>query len=152
MIRLTDEPIRIDDLMSATADPAAGATVVFVGMTRNNNEGRNVERLEYEAYPGMAEKELERIAEEAARRWPIARVAIVHRTGVVPIGEASVAIAASSGHRGDAFDAARFTIDRLKELVPIWKKEFFEGGAVWIGDQKGEEGVWKTEGGDAPSE
>lgn len=145
MIRLTDQPIRIDDLLAASADPKAGATVLFVGMTRDNNEGRNVERLEYEAYPGMAEKELERIAEEARARWPVAQIAIVHRTGVVPIGEASVAIAASSGHRGDAFDAARFTIDRLKEVVPIWKKEFFEGGAVWIGDQAGKEGVWKNQ-------
>ena len=76
----------------------------------------------------------------------------MHRTGVVPIGEASVAIAASSAHRGDAFDAARFTIDRLKEVVPIWKKEFFEGGAVWIGDQAGKEGVWKNEDGGAASE
>ena len=152
MIHLTDEPIRIDDLMAATADPTAGATVLFVGMTRDNNEGRNVERLEYEAYPGMAEKELERIAEEVSECWPIARIAIVHRTGVVPIGEASVAIAASSGHRGDAFEAARFTIDRLKEVVPIWKKEFFEGGAVWIGDQKGKDGVWKHGGGNTPSE
>ena len=145
MIRLTDQPIRIDDLLAASADPKAGATVLFVGMTRDNNEGRNVERLEYEAYPGMAEKELERIADEARAQWPVAQIAIVHRTGVVPIGEASVAIAASSGHRGDAFDAARFTIDRLKEVVPIWKKEFFEGGAVWIGDQAGKDGVWKNQ-------
>ncbi len=143
MIRLTEEPIRIDDLLSATADPAAGATVLFVGMTRDHNDGRSVERLEYEAYPGMAEKELQRIAEDAAARWPVARVAVVHRTGVVPIGEASVAIAASSAHRADAFEAARYTIDRLKEVVPIWKKEFFEGGAVWIGDQAGRDGVWK---------
>ena len=142
VLSLTDQPIRVDDLLSATADDAAGATVVFIGMTRNHNEGRRVERLEYEAYAGMAEKQLEAIATEAEQRWPIARISIVHRTGVVPIGEASVAIAVSSAHRGNAFDAARFTIDRLKEVVPIWKKEFFEGGSIWIGDQAGREGVW----------
>lgn len=152
MIRLTDEPIRIDDLLSAAADDAAGATVLFVGMTRDHNEGRSVERLEYEAYPGMAEKELVCIAEQACEKWPVAKIAIVHRTGVVPIGEASVAIAASSAHRGDAFEAARFTIDRLKEVVPIWKKEFFEGGAIWIGDQKGKQGVWKNQGGTPTSD
>jgi molybdopterin synthase catalytic subunit len=144
MLLLTEKPIQIDDLLAAVADPAAGAIAVFVGVTRNHNEGRRVERLEYEAYPGMAEKELERIAAEATSRWPIARLAVVHRTGVVPIGQASVAIAASSAHRADAFAAARFTIDRLKETVPIWKKEFFEGGAVWIGDQACREGSWRN--------
>lgn len=151
MIRLTDQPIRIDDLLAASADPKAGATVLFVGMTRDHNEGRRVERLEYEAYPRMAERELERIASEARSRWPVAKIAIVHRTGVVPIGEASVAIAASSAHRGDAFEAARFTIDRLKEVVPIWKKEFFEGGAVWIGDQACRDGSWTDDDGSSAS-
>lgn len=143
MLRLTDEPIVLDELLAAVADPKAGAVVVFIGVTRDNNEGRNVERLEYEAYAGMAERELEKIAQEARSRWPIARLAVVHRTGVVPIGMASVVIAASSAHRGDAFAAARFTIDRLKEVVPIWKKEFFEGGAIWIGDQSCRDGVWQ---------
>jgi len=78
----------------------------------------------------------------AKSRWEIARIAVVHRTGVVPIGMASVAIAVSAAHRGPAFDAARFAIDRLKEVVPIWKKEFFAGGAVWIGDQSGSVGTW----------
>jgi molybdopterin synthase catalytic subunit len=142
MIRLTPDPILLDDLLAAVGDPKAGAMVLFVGTTRDHNEGRNVERLEYEAYPGMAEREMERIAAEARERWSIARVAVVHRTGVVPVGQASVAIAVSSAHRADAFEAARFTIDRLKELVPIWKKEFFEGGAVWIGDQACRVGTW----------
>jgi molybdopterin synthase catalytic subunit len=152
MIRLTAEPIVLDELLAAVADPKAGAVAVFIGMTRDNNEGRDVQRLEYEAYAGMAERELDKIAAEARTRWPIARIAIVHRTGVVPIGMASVVIAVSSAHRGAAFEAARFTIDRLKEVVPIWKKEFFSGGAVWIGDQACREGVWQTgdpAGGDA---
>ena len=144
MIRLTAEPIVLDELLAAVADPKAGAVVVFIGMTRDNNEGRDVQRLEYEAYAGMAERELEKIAAEARSRWGIARIAVAHRTGVVPIGMASVVIAVSSAHRGDAFEAARFAIDRLKEVVPIWKKEFFSGGAVWIGDQACREGVWQT--------
>jgi len=143
MIRLTDQPIVVDDLLQAVADPAAGAVVLFVGTTRDHNEGRSVERLEYEAYAGMAESEIAKIADEARARWPIARLAVVHRTGVVPIGSASVAIAVSSAHRGDAFAAARFAIDRLKEVVPIWKKEFFAGGAVWIGDQACRVGTWE---------
>jgi molybdopterin synthase catalytic subunit len=144
MLRLTAEPIVLDELLAAVADPKAGAVVVFIGMTRDNNEGRDVERLEYEAYAGMAEKELEKITSEARERWAIARIAVAHRTGVVPIGMASVVIAVSSAHRGDAFEAARFTIDRLKQVVPIWKKEFFAGGAVWIGDQACREGVWQS--------
>jgi len=153
VIRLTADPIAIDDLLQAVADPAAGAVVLFIGTTRDHNEGRSVERLEYEAYHGMAEREIEKIAAEARERWKIAHLAVVHRTGVVPIGSASVAIAASAAHRADAFAAARFAIDRLKEVVPIWKKEFFEGGAVWIGDQACRVGRWEeapdARGGDA---
>jgi molybdopterin synthase catalytic subunit len=150
MLRLTTEPIVLDELLSAVADPRAGAVVVFIGVTRDNNEGRRVERLEYEAYAGMAESELEKIVVEARERWPVVGIAVVHRTGVVPIGGASVAIAVSAAHRGDAFTAARFTIDRLKEVVPIWKKEFFAGGAVWIGDQACREGVWQQTGETTP--
>jgi len=146
MLRLTAEPIVIDELLAAVADPKAGAVVLFIGMTRDNNEGRDVERLEYEAYTGMAEKELAKIADQARERWAIARIAVMHRTGVVPIGMASVVIAVSSAHRGDAF-----AIDRLKEVVPIWKKEFFAGGAVWIGDQACRDGVWQ-QAGDEPRE
>jgi molybdopterin synthase catalytic subunit len=146
VFRLTESPIVVDEILAAVADPTAGAVVLFIGTTRDHNDGRSVERLEYEAYAGMAEKEIERIAAEAKSRWEIARVAVVHRTGVVPIGMASVAIAVSAAHRGPAFDAARFTIDRLKEIVPIWKKEFFAGGAVWIGDQGGTAGTWSGPG------
>jgi molybdopterin synthase catalytic subunit len=133
MQRLTDQPIDLNDVVAAVADPAAGAIATFLGVTRNHNQGRDVTRLEYEAYPGMAEQEMERIAADVVRRWPACRVAIVHRTGVVAIGEVSVAIAVSAPHRPDAFAACRFAIDRLKETVPIWKKEHFVGGDVWIG-------------------
>src|SRR5205823_5363297 len=117
------------------ADPAAGATVTFTGMTRNENAGRRVIKLEYEAYEAMALSEMRKLAHEAGARHPIVRIAICHRIGVVNIGETSVAIAVSAAHRGDAFDACRFAIDRLKEIVPIWKKEHFEGGEVWVGCQ-----------------
>ena len=122
-------------LEAAVADPAAGAICTFVGTTRENNVGRKVLRLEYEAYEAMALSEIRKLAEEAGRRWEITRIAITHRIGVVEIGETSVAIAVSAPHRAEAFEACRFAIDRLKEIVPIWKKEHFEGGEVWIGCQ-----------------
>ncbi len=122
-------------LEAAVADPAAGAICTFVGTTRENNVGRRVLRLEYEAYEAMALSEIRKLADEAGRRWEITRIAITHRIGVVEIGETSVAIAVSAPHRAEAFEACRFAIDRLKEIVPIWKKEHFEGGEVWIGCQ-----------------
>ena len=138
MFRIVDREIVLDELIRAVADPAAGATATFLGVTRNHNEGRNVTGLEYEAYPDMAVREMERIAATARERWPIRAIAIVHRIGKVPIGEASVAIAVSSTHRLAAFEACHFAIDRLKEVVPIWKKEYFEGGEIWIGSQTGQ--------------
>ena len=119
------------------AQAAAGAIATFLGTTRDHNVGREVTVLEYEAYPEMAISEMKRIGEEAAREFGVEAVAIVHRVGVVPIGEASVAIAVSSAHRDAAFRACRFAIDRLKEIVPIWKKEHYVGGQVWIGAQSG---------------
>jgi molybdopterin synthase catalytic subunit len=134
-IRIGREPLDLAAIEASVADPAAGATVTFVGVTRRENAGRKVIRLEYEAYEPMALREMRKIAEEAGRRFAVSRVAISHRIGVVEIGQASVAIAVSAPHRGAAFDACRFAIDRLKEIVPIWKKEHFEGGEVWIGCQ-----------------
>ncbi len=122
-------------LERAVAHPAAGAIVTFVGTTRRDNAGRNVLRLEYEAYEPMALAEMRKLAREAGERSSIVRIAIQHRIGFVDIGETSVAIAVSAAHRAEAFEACRFAIDRLKEVVPIWKKEYFEGGEVWIGCQ-----------------
>ncbi len=133
MYRLSAEAIDLGEIVAAVHDPAAGAIATFLGVTRNHNHGREVTLLEYEAYPEMAEREMERIATEAAGRWPTCKIAMVHRVGPVPVGEASVAIAVSAGHRPEAFAACRFAIDRLKEVVPIWKKEHFVGGEVWIG-------------------
>ena len=128
-------PIDVAALEREVADPAAGAIVSFTGTTRQDNAGRKVLRLEYEAYGPMALSEMRKLASEAIERWKIVRIAIAHRVGVVEIGETSVAIAVSAAHRGEAFEACRFAIDRLKEVVPIWKKEHFEGGEIWIGCQ-----------------
>ena len=137
MYDIVPHPIDVSVVSGAVAHPAAGAVVTFVGTTRDHNDGRRVIRLEYEAYPEMALAEMRKIGETAQQRWPIQRIAIVHRIGVVPIGAASVAIAVSAAHRRAAFEACHFSIDRLKEVVPIWKKEHFEGGEVWIGSQTG---------------
>jgi len=137
MYQIVSGLIDVAAVTAAVARPSAGATVTFVGTTRDHNDGRRVSRLEYEAYTEMALAEMRRIGETAQQRWPIEKVAIVHRIGVVPLGEASVVIAVSAGHRRDAFEACHFAIDRLKEVVPIWKKEYFEGGEIWVGSQTG---------------
>jgi molybdopterin synthase catalytic subunit len=138
MFRVTNQPIDLDELVGFVTDPEAGAISTFIGTTRDNNEGRKVTGLDYEAYPEMAEKELARIGEQAKKQWPICRMAIVHRLGPVQIGQASVIIAVSSAHRDAAFAACRFAIEEIKKTVPIWKKEVFEGGEVWIGSQTGQ--------------
>ena len=138
MFRVTDKPINLQELVDYVTDPEAGAIVPFIGTTRNNNEGRTVIALDYEGYREMAEKQLARIGEEAKKQWPICKMAIVHRLGPVQIGEASVIIVVSSAHRDAAFAASRFAIEEIKKTVPIWKKEVFEGGEVWIGTQSGQ--------------
>jgi molybdopterin synthase catalytic subunit len=134
---ITDAPIDTVRLLAAVGDPASGASVLFLGTTRNENAGRRVTRLEYEAFASMAVSEMRGLARQARRRWGLRRVAMVHRIGVVPVGEASVAIAVSAAHRGEAFAACHWLIDRLKEIVPIWKKEHYRGGTIWIGAQQG---------------
>ena len=138
MFRVTDQPIDLNELVRYVTDLEAGAIATFIGTTRNNNEGRKVIALDYEAYGEMAEKELGRIGDDAKKQWPICRIAIVHRLGPVQIGESSVIIAVSSAHRDAAFAASRFAIEEIKKTVPIWKKEVFEGGEVWIGTQTGQ--------------
>lgn len=136
-IKVTSEAINPASLIEAVRDPAAGALALFLGTTRDHHEGREVRRLAYEAYSGMAERELEKIARTVRERWRIREVAIVHRVGPVEIGESSVGIAVSSDHRKEAFAACRYAIDTLKKTVPIWKKEFYRDGEVWIGSQDG---------------
>jgi molybdopterin synthase catalytic subunit len=137
VFRIVRRRIDLAALDRAVRDAKAGAVVTFVGTTRNENAGRRVRRLEYEALESMATKEMRALAATATKRWRLRRVAMVHRIGVVPVGEASVAIAVSSGHREEAFAACRWLIDRLKEIVPIWKKEHYRGGEIWIGAQQG---------------
>ena len=138
MFRVTDKQIDLQELVNYVSDPAAGAIATFIGTTRNNNEGRKVIALDYDGYVQMAEKELARIGDDAKTKWPICRMAIVHRLGPVQITEASVIIAVSAGHRDAAFAACRFAIEEIKKTVPIWKKEMYEGGEVWIGTQTGQ--------------
>ena len=133
-MRLQAEPIVLDELIAAVRGDGDGAVATFLGTVRDTNQGRRVLFLEYEAYGGMAEREMERIAEDARGRFELSRVAIVHRTGRLEIGEASVAIAVAAPHRAAALEATRFVIDTLKRTVPIWKREHFEGGSVWIGE------------------
>jgi molybdopterin synthase catalytic subunit len=131
--RLTGDPIDLGAVVAEVADDRAGAIATFVGTTRVESRGRTVTRLEYEAYEGMAEQEMARIAEELLSRYDLVKVAITHRIGRVEIGEASVAIAVSAAHRADALAACKDAIDTLKETVPLWKKEIYEGGEEWIG-------------------
>lgn len=123
------------DAVSATESDRAGtdgAVVTFLGLVRNHNLGRTVRYLEYEAYEPLALNAFERIGRELHERWPGVRMALHHRMGRLEIGEASVAIAVASAHRGDAYSACRYAIERVKQIAPIWKREFFEGGDVWI--------------------
>jgi molybdopterin synthase catalytic subunit len=133
----------VQELTDFVTDPGAGAITTFIGTTRNTNDGRQVVRLEYECYPGMAEKEMTKIATEVLMRWSIIKIAMIHRLGRVDIGEASVAIAVSSGHRHAAFEACHYAINQLKDTVPIWKKELYEGGELWIGSQTGTTGSFQ---------
>ena len=130
VIALTRNPIDIAALGAPA--PADGAICTFVGVVRDHNAGRAVLYLEYEAFEEMALPLMEEIATEARRRWAITAISIVHRLGRLEIGEASVAVAAFSPHRAQAFEACRYAIDTLKATVPIWKKEFYADGAVWL--------------------
>jgi molybdopterin synthase catalytic subunit len=130
LVRLVREPIDLASLTSRA--PGDGAVALFVGVVRNENRGREVLRLEYEAYEEMALPLMEEIAVETGRRFPVTDVRLVHRLGRLEIGEASVAVAVSSPHRGEAFAACRFAIDTLKAQVPIWKKELYADGSEWL--------------------
>lgn len=136
LIEVTTEPLSEARLMAAVGDAGAGGLVLFSGVVRQETGGRRVKYLEYEAHAPMAAAKMREIAAAVRARWPGVRgVALVHRIGRLEIGEASVMIAVSSPHRAEAFDACRFAIDTLKETVPVWKKEYFEDGEVWVGLQ-----------------
>jgi molybdopterin synthase catalytic subunit len=129
---ITDCVLDLQGMVQAVAGPGHGAVATFLGLVRDHNQGRGVTHLVYEAYEPLALKALDRIVAESAEHWPSVRLAIHHRTGRLEIGEASVAIAAASAHRADAFAACRYAIERIKQIVPIWKHEFFKGGDTWI--------------------
>jgi molybdopterin synthase catalytic subunit len=133
--RLTREPIDARSIADAVLRPADGALCIFEGVVRNNSKGKATRYLEYEAYETMALKTMEEIGGFVRSAWEIGCVAIVHRLGRMEIGETSVAIIITSPHRRASFDACEYAIDRLKKIVPIWKKEFFEDGEIWIEGQ-----------------
>src|SRR5512141_1534497 len=136
MTYLTDETIDPDVLIDEVMRASDGAYVVFGGVVRNHHEGKAVESIFYDAYRPMAEKEIARIVEGVQREFPDVAVAIVHRLGHLRVGDASIVIACSSPHRGESFAACRAMIDRIKQTVPIWKKERGPGGEEWVGWQK----------------
>lgn len=132
--RVTADPIDPAALLEGGVSPADGAALLFLGVVRDENEGRSVARLEYEAFAPMAEAEMSRIAAEAAARWGTGAVSVVHRTGTLEIGEVSVAILVASPHRGDAYEASRYVIEELKKRLPIWKREsYVDGPSEWLG-------------------
>jgi len=131
---LSEQPLDAEAVSARVAGPDAGGLVTFAGAVREHSRGRAIRHLEYEAYPPMALAEMERICDEAARRWSGVRVAIAHRTGHLAIGELAVVVAAAAPHRAEAFEACRFAIDALKQSVPIWKKEVATDGEHWVDD------------------
>jgi MoaE-MoaD fusion protein len=132
MFSLIREPIDIRQATAGLQKPEDAAVVVFEGVVRNHSKDKAVRFLEYDAYESMALKKLEEIGLRAKREYPIRDIAIIHRLGHMDVGECSIVIAVASAHRGPAFDACRFAIDTIKKFVPIWKKEFFEDGEIWI--------------------
>jgi molybdopterin synthase catalytic subunit len=132
LFEITPNPISADEVIARLADPANGAVALFVGVVRGETDGRPVCYLEYEAYPEMAEAALAQIGDEIKARWPtIRQVAVVHRVGRLEVGETAVVIALCAAHRAEMFGALRYAIDRLKEIVPIWKKEVWAEGEEW---------------------
>ena len=134
LVAVTTEALDLAALTRALAESASadGAIASFAGLVRDHNQGRRVSYLEYEAYEPLAVRALHLILAESSTLWPTARLAVHHRIGRLDIGEASIIIVAASPHRGDAFAACRYTIERVKQIVPIWKREHFDGGDVWL--------------------
>ena len=132
MIALTTDPIDVASALTHLQSAQAGAIDVFLGVVRDNTQDRPVDRLDYEAYDRMAISEMEKIVADATAQWPVLRCVVIHRTGTLRIGEIAVLIGVATAHRADAFDACRYIIDTIKQTVPIWKKEIFTDGEVWV--------------------
>ena len=135
--QVIETPIDEKELLERVSAPGAGAISTFHGVVRDNSLGRKVRYLFYEAYPPMAIREMEKIEQEVREKWTVEKIAMTHRVGRLEVGEASVIIAVSSPHRREAIEACHYAIDRLKQTVPVWKKEYWEGGEVWIENQQG---------------
>jgi len=131
-IKILNEPLNIQSCIDWVMGPECGGIDVFIGTVRNATKGKTVVQLEFEAYEAMALLEMKKIAEDVLQKWPVQKILIHHRTGVLNIGEVPVVIAVAAAHRSAAFEACRYTIDTLKQSVPIWKKEVFEDGEVWV--------------------
>lgn len=131
-VKISDTPLNIQSCIDWVMGPQCGGIDVFIGTVRNATKGKTVVQLEFEAYESMALKEMRKIANDVLNKWPIQKILIHHRTGILQIGEVPVIIAVAAAHRDAAFEACRYTIDTLKQTVPIWKKEFFEDGEVWV--------------------
>jgi molybdopterin synthase catalytic subunit len=131
-LRITNETLNIPNCINWIMAPQAGGIDVFIGTVRDQTKGKKVVRLEFEAYEKMALNEMKKIANEMIQRWPLHKVLIHHRVGILQIGEVPVVIAVSASHRAAAFEACRYAIDTLKQTVPIWKKEVFENGEEWV--------------------
>lgn len=133
---ITTEPLEIEEVTKRVIRREAGAVNTFIGTVREFTKGKRTLFLQYETYKEMAEKKLEQITKEIEQQWPSAEVAIAHRIGRLEITDIAVIIAVSTPHRNDSYEASRYAIERIKEIVPIWKKEHWEDGEEWIGDQK----------------
>jgi molybdopterin synthase catalytic subunit len=131
-IKLTEEQLDLPACINWIMAPDCGGIDVFIGTVRNATKGKNVLRLEFEAYRQMALNEMQKIAEQAMAKWPVQKMLLHHRTGVLGVGEVPVIIAVAAAHRAAAFDACRYIIDTLKQTVPIWKREVFEDGDIWV--------------------
>lgn len=132
LVKISADPISQEEVTRFVTDPSAGGISIFLGVTRDNFEGKKVVQLEYEAYLSMAVKQLSDICTTVREKWPVTKIALIHRTGVVPVGEPSVIIAVSAVHRKEALEATSFAIDAIKSSLAIWKKEVYaEGGGVW---------------------
>ncbi len=130
---IVKKPIDPSKVLDAVKDGSAGGTVLFVGTIRNRNAGKQVEKLEYQAYRTMAERRMEEIESQVKKKWKIVKIRMVHREGLLKVGEVSVAVAVSAEHRAEAFEAARYAIERIKHSLPVWKKEkLVGGGSEWL--------------------
>lgn len=132
LVRVQEGVLELSEVVRAVEHPSAGGLVTFSGVVRDHHDGKRVTAIGYEAYGEMAEAKMRQIAGDVRQRWPECRIAMLHRTGDLQIGEASVLIAVSAPHRAEAFDACEYAIDTLKQIVPIWKKEAYEDGQVWL--------------------